>query len=133
MSSLKRVLDHRRCRRLRRRHPAGRDGSAGDGRGAIRPVAALCRGGRAGVFRSRKKPRAPADLFSHDCLRMRLPSGKLYHWEFEKRGEEIALDVTGALTLGSAELRVEAALAGLGLASALGSIVADHLATGRRN
>jgi DNA-binding transcriptional LysR family regulator len=64
---------------------------------------------------------------------MRLPSGKLYHWEFEKRGEEIALDVTGALTLGSAELRVEAALAGLGLASALGSIVADHLATGRRN
>jgi DNA-binding transcriptional LysR family regulator len=87
--------------------------------------------GAPAYFRTRKKPRAPADLLSHDCLRMRLPSGKLYHWEFEKRGEAFALDVTGALTLGSAELRVEAALAGLGLAYVLESSVADHLAAGR--
>lgn len=82
-------------------------------------------------FRAHGKPRVPADLLSHECIRMRLPSGKLYRWEFEKRGEEIAIDVAGALTLGSADLRVEAALAGLGLAYASEGSVAGHLATGR--
>ena len=45
-----------------------------------------------------------------------MPGGKLYHWEFEKRGEEIALDVPGRLTLDNDDLMVEAALEGLGLA-----------------
>jgi DNA-binding transcriptional LysR family regulator len=65
---------------------------------------------------SRKIPRVPEDLKDHACIRNRLPSGKLYRWEFEKRGREIAVDVPGALTLDSIELMTEAATAGLGIA-----------------
>lgn len=72
--------------------------------------------GAPSYFARHAKPLTPADLLSHQCIRLRLPSGTIYRWEFEKRGEEIRLDVAGALTLQSHELTYEAALAGAGLA-----------------
>ncbi len=48
--------------------------------------------------------------------RNRLPSGKLYRWEFEKREREVNVDVPGALTLDHIGLMVEAAADGLGIA-----------------
>ncbi|WP_213736709.1 LysR family transcriptional regulator [Bradyrhizobium sp. dw_411] len=76
-------------------------------------------------------PRSPSDLLNHECIRRRMPSGKLYHWEFEKRGEEIAVDVPGRLTLDNDALMVEAALEGLGLVFVSDFWVAGHLAAGR--
>ena len=61
-------------------------------------------------------PRTPDDLQRHACIRVRLPSGKPYRWEFERHGQELALDVPGALTLDHPELMLEAAAAGLGIA-----------------
>lgn len=84
-----------------------------------------------GYFRRRKRPRAPADLLGHDCVRMRLPSGKLYRWEFEKQGEEIEIDVPGRLTLDNANLIVEAALAGAGLACAGYSLAKPYIDKGK--
>jgi DNA-binding transcriptional LysR family regulator len=81
-------------------------------------------------FARASKPQAPSDLFTHQCIRRRMPGGKLYHWEFEKRGEEIALDVPGRLTLDSDALMVEAALEGMGLAFLSDFWVTEHLATG---
>jgi DNA-binding transcriptional LysR family regulator len=75
-------------------------------------------------------PRSPSDLLNHECIRRRMPSGKLYHWEFEKRGEEMAIDVPGRLTLDSDALMVEAAVEGLGLAFVSDFWVAGHLAAG---
>jgi DNA-binding transcriptional LysR family regulator len=40
----------------------------------------------------------------------------MYKWEFERRGEEIAVDVPGALTLDDVALMAHAAQRGLGLA-----------------
>jgi DNA-binding transcriptional LysR family regulator len=60
----------------------------------------------------------PDDLKDHACIRFRLPSGKLYRWEFERHGQQIAVDVPGALTLDHVELMIEAATAGLGIAYA---------------
>ncbi len=60
-----------------------------------------------------------------------MPSGKLYHWEFEKRGgEQMALDVPGRLTLDNDSLMVEAALEGVGLAFVSDFWVTGHLAAG---
>jgi DNA-binding transcriptional LysR family regulator len=75
-------------------------------------------------------PRSPTDLLAHECIRRRMPGGKLYRWEFEKRGEEIALDVSGRLTLDSDSLMVEAAAEGLGVAFVSDFWVADQLAAG---
>jgi DNA-binding transcriptional LysR family regulator len=75
-------------------------------------------------------PRSPADLLAHECIRRRMPGGKLYRWEFEKRGEEIALDVPGRLTLDNDSLMVEAATEGLGVAFVSDFWVTEHLAAG---
>lgn len=61
-------------------------------------------------------PQLPDDLIHHQCIRQRLPSGKRYRWEFSQRGQEVAIDAPGALTLDNSALMVEAAVAGLGIA-----------------
>jgi DNA-binding transcriptional LysR family regulator len=62
------------------------------------------------------RPGTPDELRQHRCIRQRLPSGKLYRWEFEKHGQEIAIDVPGVLTLNHTILMIEAAAKGLGIA-----------------
>ncbi len=64
----------------------------------------------------RGRPKTPDDLRAHSCIRVRMPSGKPYRWEFARHGLEIALDVPGALTLDHPGLMAEAAAAGLGIA-----------------
>lgn len=61
-------------------------------------------------------PVVPDDLHGHRCIRFRLPSGKRYRWEFERHGQEVAIDVPGALTLDDPGLMVDAAADGLGIA-----------------
>jgi DNA-binding transcriptional LysR family regulator len=70
----------------------------------------------AGYLDRHQAPRVPDDLKVHRCIRNRLPSGKLYRWEFEKHGQEVTVDVPGALTLDRIELMTEAAADGLGIA-----------------
>src|ERR1700721_3299121 len=79
-------------------------------------------------FASASVPRSPSDLLNHECIRRRMPGGKLYRWEFERRGEEMAVDVPGRLTLDNDSLMVEAALEGLGLAFVSDFWVARDLA-----
>jgi DNA-binding transcriptional LysR family regulator len=72
--------------------------------------------GSAAYFRKYPKPKSPADLKDHRCIQRRLPSGSVFRWEFEKRGERFLVDVNGVLTLDEPALVQKAALAGLGLA-----------------
>jgi DNA-binding transcriptional LysR family regulator len=74
-----------------------------------------------------KRPQTPDDLKSHECIRVRLPNGKLFAWEFEKRGQTLAIDVPGTLILNQEGLMIEAALAGLGVAYVFESSVHDAL------
>jgi len=64
----------------------------------------------------RKKPRSPADLAEHICIRRRLPSGAPYKWELAKKGQRIKLEVSGPLLFDNHHLVLSAALAGAGLA-----------------
>ncbi len=65
---------------------------------------------------ARRPPLTPDDLKDHACIRVRLPSGKPYRWEFAKHGQEMSVDVPGVLTLDHVELMAEAAAGGLGIA-----------------
>lgn len=76
-------------------------------------------------------PRVPADLYGHRCIRARMASGKLYRWEFERRGEAVLIDAPGTLTLDESGLMLEAALAGAGLAYIADPAVADHIHASR--
>jgi DNA-binding transcriptional LysR family regulator len=80
-----------------------------------RPIRSIVVGSPA-YFAGRKLPRTPADLAEHRCIRRRTGHGTIYRWEFAKRGEAIAMDVPGQLTLDDSDLMLVAALAGEGLA-----------------
>lgn len=72
--------------------------------------------GAAAYFRKYPKPKSPADLKDHRCIRRRLPGGSIFRWEFERQGERFFVDVDGILTLDEPALVQRAALGGLGLA-----------------
>lgn len=69
-----------------------------------------------GYLAAHPAPQRPDDLRDHACLRIRLPSGKLYRWEFERHGQELSVDVPGPLTLDHLGLMAQAAVVGLGIA-----------------
>ncbi|MBX9910690.1 MAG: LysR family transcriptional regulator [Beijerinckiaceae bacterium] len=77
------------------------------------------------------EPFAPDDLKRHRCIGHRVPSGKLYRWEFERAGQTAAVEVSGPLTLDDEELMVEAAVKGLGIAYVASPAAAVALAQGR--
>ncbi|RWM20438.1 LysR family transcriptional regulator [Mesorhizobium sp.] len=73
--------------------------------------------GAPAYFANRKPPRTPQDLTGHNCINLRLPTyGGIYAWEFEKAGREIKVRVEGQLVFNTAALRLNAVLAGCGLA-----------------
>ena len=61
------------------------------------------------------RPRVPPDLLNHHCIRVRLPNGALYRWQFKKRGQTAQIDVSGPITLDEASLARTAVLEGIGL------------------
>lgn len=61
------------------------------------------------------QPRVPADLLKHKCIRVRLPDGALFRWQFEKKGEAVRIDVCGPITLDEASLARTAAIESIGL------------------
>lgn len=66
-------------------------------------------------LKKRGRPRVPADLLRHRCVRVRLPNGSLFRWELRKRGRTVLVDVPGPLTLDEASLARIAVLDGIGL------------------
>jgi DNA-binding transcriptional LysR family regulator len=83
-------------------------------------------------FESHSKPKKPRDLTDHCCINIRLPTyGGIYAWEFEKRGRGLRVRVEGQLVFNTMVLRLNAAMAGLGLAYVPEDQVQAHLADGR--
>lgn len=87
--------------------------------------------GSPAYFENRVPPRSPSDLRNHRCIRARMASGSLYHWEFEKRGQAVTVDVPGDLTLDASELMREAALEGFGLTYLPDTTLGEDIAAGR--
>ncbi len=88
--------------------------------------------GAPSYFARHPPPRTPRDLTRHSCINMRLPTyGGLFPWEFEKGRRELKVRVEGQLVFNNLALRLNAALAGLGLAYLPEDVVQAHLATGR--
>ncbi|MBY5519373.1 LysR family transcriptional regulator [Rhizobium leguminosarum] len=88
--------------------------------------------GAPAYFDTRPKPLTPQDLTDHNCINLRLPTyGSVYAWEFEKGGRELRVRVEGQLVFNNIALRLNAVLAGLGLAYMPEDLVEAHLAEGR--
>ncbi len=88
--------------------------------------------GAPSYFANRPQPKTPQDLTAHNCINLRLPTyGGLYAWEFEKRGREVKVRVEGQLVFNNLALRLNAVLAGIGLAYVPEDQVQTYVAEGR--
>ncbi|MBR0785025.1 LysR family transcriptional regulator [Bradyrhizobium iriomotense] len=88
--------------------------------------------GSPAYFAARAKPKQPQDLTEHNCINLRLPTyGGIYAWEFEKRGRAMKVRVDGRLVFNTGLLRMNAVLAGLGLAYIPEDLVKREIADGR--
>lgn len=74
--------------------------------------------------------KSPADLTPHQCIQMRLPSGRIYQWDFEHNGEEFIVETQGRLTLDGSDQIVRAARAGLGFGYVVKWVAEGDLVTG---
>lgn len=87
--------------------------------------------GAPAYFAQRGIPRSPHDLANHACINLRMTSGNLYAWEYERDGRELNVRVDGQLTLNNIELVMDAVLGGYGLAHVIDDRIAPMLADGR--
>lgn len=73
---------------------------------------------------------SPSDLGMHQCIQLRMASGSIYRWEFQRRGENVVAATSGSLTVDQSRLLLAAALGGCGLAYVTRWMAADALADG---
>jgi len=76
-------------------------------------------------------PARPQDLQTHNCIRIRFPSGLFKQWSFEKAGKKIEIAVAGTLIVNEEPLQRRAVLDGAGLAYTLLDFVEPDLRAGR--
>jgi DNA-binding transcriptional LysR family regulator len=70
--------------------------------------------------KSRGMPQSLDELAQHDCINLRLASGRLYEWEFKVRGELHKMTPPSRITFNDAELVVQAVVQGQGIAQMAG-------------
>lgn len=76
------------------------------------------------------RPTRPEDLQSHNCIRLRFPSGAFKPWTFEKGGKAFEVAVSGNLIVNEEPLQRRAALDGIGIAYTLSDFAAPHVRDG---
>ena len=69
-----------------------------------------------GYLSRRGEPKTPADLHLHACINWRFPgSGRIYRWQFQKKGKKIEMTVEGPLISNHQDVVIAGALQGLGI------------------
>lgn len=58
----------------------------------------------------------PSDVIHHRCVQLRMSSGAIYRWEFQRRGEAFSVDTVGNIVVDHSRLLLAAAVEGYGLA-----------------
>ena len=87
--------------------------------------------GSSDYFKTHPKPKQPRDLLEHRCINFRHGADELYRWEFEKGRKELSVGVSGPLIADDAELVIQRALQGLGLAYVAEHDAASYLTDGK--
>jgi hypothetical protein len=77
------------------------------------------------------RPRIPADLAAHACVRMRRSDGTLAHWRLQDGGSPVDLEVSGPLIVHDYPSMLDAALAGAAMAQVPEPIAQEHVTAGR--
>ena len=76
-------------------------------------------------------PEKPQDLRVHNCIRLRMPSGAIIPWSFQKKGKRVEVAVEGSTVLDDPVLATRLAAEGIGVLYMLESYVAAYLSEGK--
>lgn len=76
------------------------------------------------------KPSHPADLQEHRCVGIRLGNDALYRWDFERDGEEIAVETPGPISVDESHSVVEFGRVGVGVIYGLEPVLRPHFEEG---
>lgn len=77
-------------------------------------------------------PKHPRELLAHNCIRFQFEPNRLYDkWEFEKKGQELQVQVKGTLVMNDALLMKSAAINGAGFIYTEESSIEPELKTGK--
>jgi len=87
--------------------------------------------GSPGYFARHERPRKPADLANHACIRMRRSNGALAHWRLRGSSGTLELAVSGPLIVNDVPTTIVAAVDGVGLAQVPEPTAAGLLASGQ--
>jgi DNA-binding transcriptional LysR family regulator len=79
---------------------------------------------------ARGRPRHPEELLGHACIRHRFASGSAPPWEFERDGALVRISPTGPLLSSTIDLKISAAVAGLGVIYSFEEFLAPSLKSG---
>ena len=77
------------------------------------------------------RPKMPADLAAHACVRLRRSSGALAHWRLQNASGSVDLAVSGPLIVNDFPTMLAAALGGVALAQVPEPIAREQLASGQ--
>jgi DNA-binding transcriptional LysR family regulator len=86
--------------------------------------------GAPGYLALHTAPMTPRDLTNHNCINLRLPTGGMFGWKFEKGGESVNVRVEGQMAFNTLAQLVAASAHGLGLAYVAEDYVRAHIAAG---
>jgi DNA-binding transcriptional LysR family regulator len=75
-------------------------------------------------------PTTVEELPNHHCINLRLPSGRIFEWEFKVDGQARKFLPPARLTFNDADLVLQAVVAGEGIAQMPGYLIRDELKTG---
>ena len=78
----------------------------------------------------RGTPGSPRDLTGHDCINIRIGTGPVYVWEFEREGRPLNVRSEGRVTVNSWRLLLDAINRGLGLGFLPETYFGDRFETG---
>lgn len=84
-------------------------------------------------FNKMGRPKTPKDLLEHNCIRHRFGSStNIYdNWEFESKGKEFSVRVSGSLIFNDSLLVVKAAKEGAGVAYVVLDMVREDIQSGK--
>lgn len=77
------------------------------------------------------RPKTPSDLSEHACICIRLPTGAMLPWRFQRRGKIVEATPSASLVVNDRDLELCAALDGAGIAYLLSNRVVAPLREGR--
>jgi DNA-binding transcriptional LysR family regulator len=77
------------------------------------------------------KPTVPSDLYAHNCIRFRYPSGEFLPWAFRVGEKIVEFEVEGSIIVSDPELALSAALEGIGINYTFDKFVAPMIASGQ--